>query len=82
MAGRGRPGPQGKIERLRALLGDDARQVLDMVLDDSETTDLEVAQALTAWAADVPGAENIGPIHRVTVNEWRRGQPRGAQVVA
>lgn len=82
MAGRGRPGPQGKIERLRSLLGDNARQVLDMVLDDTEATDLEVAQALTAWAADLPGAEDIGSIHRVTVNEWRRGQPRGAQVVA
>lgn len=82
MAGPGRPGPKGKIERARDLLDDNGRETLDMVIHDREWTDLDVAKALTALLAEVPGGDSIGPIHRVTIQEWRAGQPRGAKAGA
>lgn len=77
MAGQGRPGPESRIAQARGALDKNGREVLDLVVDDPEYTDQMVADALNQLLADI--GSTLPPVHRVSISEWRRGQPRDAR---
>lgn len=77
MAGKGRPGPECRIQRAADALDDDGREVLGMVLDDRDTPHNVVSDALNEMLARL-GAD-IGVIRYQQVGHHRSGNCRCEQ---